>query len=168
MAVTCSAIKEWMLICEILGGCGSQGGVTGDLIVEGGVLWVYDETRGKWLSSSRITAISGRKGRIKNGYLRLIDGQTSNLTGYRMTRSGVLTSLAVQTRTDETWTLRVRNNGIDIASLAITAADGAHNRTLNVNVEEGDLIEFYADTTAFMGIRDPFVWAEIAWRNDNL
>jgi len=168
MAISCNDIRDWMIICELLGGCGSQGGTGDNLIVDGGMLWVYDEVRGKWLSSSRITAISGRKGRVKNGYLRLIDGQTSNLTGYRMTRAGVLTSLSAQTRTDETWILRVRNNGTDVTSLNVVAASGAHNRSLNINVEEGDLIEFYADTTAFLGIRDPFVWAEIAWRNDSL
>jgi len=168
--VSSNDIKKWMIICEILGGCGSQGGIVGSLVVDGGVLWVYDEVRDKWLSSYRLTAAAGRKGRAKNSYLHLIDNQASNLTGYRMTRDGTITAIAAQTRTNETWTLQIRKNGnpANIVSLSLSGVSGAHNRSINIDVDEGDQIQFYADTTAFLGIRDPFAWIEIAWRNDTI
>lgn len=170
MAVSCSDIRDWMIICEILGGCGSQGGSTSNLVVDGGVLWVYDEVRDKWLSSYRLTATAGRKGRAKNSYLHLIDNHPSNLTGYRMTRDGTITAIAAQTRAVETWTLQIRKNGdpTNIASLSLSGVAGAHDHTVNIDVDEGDQIQFYADTTAFLGIRHPFAWIEVAWRNDTI
>jgi hypothetical protein len=148
-------------------------GVTGrvdisleNMRVDDGRLWVYDITRSKWLSSDRLNASGGRKGRIKNGYLRILDGQSCNLTGYRLPRNGTITAIAAQTRDNETWTLRVRKNGdpTDIASLALNNVAGGHDTTVDVDVSEGDLIQLFAETTTFFGIKDPFVWVEIAWR----
>lgn len=136
--------------------------------VDENLLWVYDSSRSKWLSVDRMTAISGRKGRAKNVYLRLIEGQASNLTGYRMVRDGTITAISAQTRGNETWTLKVQVNGSDVASLAMSNEMGNHDTSINVDVNEGDLVQFYAETTTFLGIKDPFVWAEIAWRNNNL
>ena len=138
--------------------------------VEGDRLWVYDEVRNKWLSAERSTIIAGRKGRAKNSYLRLSDGQSSNLSGYRMPRTGTIVSIMAQTRATETWTVRIRKNGsdTDVASLTLTDVEGYHDSSLDINVEEGDRIQIFAETTGFLGIRDPFIWVEIAWRNDAL
>lgn len=173
MAVTPQHIKDWLVICEILGGCGVVGpgpGPIDDIKIDGGRAWVYDITRDKWLSTDRLSAIAGRKGRAKKIYLRLVDGQSSNLTGYRLPRDATITAVSAQTRDDESWTLRIRKNGdpTDLYSLTISSTDGAHNRMVNVDLDEGDRVQFFADTTGFFGIKDPFVWVEIAWRNDNL
>lgn len=140
------------------------------VVMDDGDVFVYDDTRGKWLGSHRIIASAGRKGRAKNAYLRLMDGQSCNLTGYRMPRKATITAIAAQTRDDETWTLRVRKNGDldNIVSLAVTNAAGGHDTGIDVDVEEGDRIQFFAETTSFFGIKDPFVWIEIAWKNENL
>jgi len=166
---TCGTkIKQHIIEHEILGIDG--GGSITDIQVDGGRLWVYDSSRSKWLSSDRLTASAGRAGRAKNSYLRLHDGQTSNLTGYRLPRDATITAMMAQTRNVETWTLRVRKNGsaTNVASLVLNGVDGRHVITTNVDLDEGDQVQFYADTTEILGIRDPFVWIEIAWRNTNL
>jgi hypothetical protein len=141
-----------------------------ELQVDQGLLWVYDTVRGKWLSTQRSTFGAGEKGRIRNKYLMVFDGQVSNLTGWRVVRDATITAIAAQTRNNETWTLRVRKNGdpTDIASLTMSAVDGNHSSVANVDVSEGDQIQFYAETTGFLGIKDALVWVEVAWRNTTL
>lgn len=138
--------------------------------VDGGRLWVYDEIRDKWLSSDRLFAVAGRDGRAKNLYLRIVDNHPSNLTGYRMLRQATIVAVAAQTRSIETWTLQIRKNGdpTNLYSLPISGVSGAHLNTVNVDLDEGDLVQMFAETTAFLGIKDPFVMIEIAWRNDSL
>jgi hypothetical protein len=53
-------------------------------------------------------------------------------------------------------------------SLPISGASGAHNTIVDVDLDEGDLVQIFAETTNFFGIKDPFVMIEIAWRNDTL
>ncbi len=141
-----------------------------DIQVDGDILWVYDVTRDKWLSSFRATFGAGERGRIKNKYIPVFDGQVSNLSGYRVVRTATITAIAAQTRNTETWTLRVRKNGgsTNIASLVMTSVNGNHSSSIDVDLDEGDQIQFFADTTGFLGIKDPLVWVEVAWRNDSL
>ena len=171
MAVTSEKIKEWLVICEILGGCSDGGTSPGNplLEVDGGLLWVYDSSRGKWLSSSRFNASAGEKGRVRDKYLRVYDSQVTNLSGWRVPRDGTITAIVAQTRQAYSWTLRVRKNGSDtnIASLVLNSEAGKHQTTLSVDVAAGDQIQLFAET-AFGAIRDPLVWVEIAWRNDTL
>lgn len=165
----CKDLVNEIILHEILGS--SSGGVGSDhLQIDNGILWVYDDNRSKWLSSFRSTFSSGERGRAKNKYLRTLDGQTTNLAGYRLPRKATITALVAQTKDVETWTLRVRKNGgpTDIASLVMTGVSGNHSGSLNIDLDEGDRLQFYAETTAFLGIKDPLVWAEIAWRNDIL
>lgn len=140
------------------------------LQIDNNVLWVYDNTRGKWLSSYRFQAYAAEKGRARNKYLPVMDGQASNLTGYRVIRNGTITAISAQTRDVETWTLKIRKNGnpADIVSLVMSGTSGNHSSVTNVDISEGDQLHFYADTTAFLGIKDPLVWIEVAWRNDAL
>jgi len=134
-----------------------------------GRLWIFDDTRDKWLSTDTSIIIAGRNGRVNNSYLKVVDGQASNLSGYRLPRDATIISLSAQTTNPETWTLRVRKNKIhnEIASLSLVNIEGDHDTGLDIDVEEGDVLQFFADTIAFWGIENPLVWAEIAWRNDS-
>jgi hypothetical protein len=170
MACTnCKDIVQEIILHEILG---SSSGGTGNnsLQIDNGILWVYDEGRGKWLSSFRATFDAGEKGRVKNKYLIVHDGQTTNLSGFRLPRKATITAVSAQTRNVETWTLHIRRNGspTNIASLTMSAVDGNHTSSLNIDVDEGDRVQFFAETTNFLGIKDPLIWVEIAWRNDTL
>lgn len=140
------------------------------LRLDQGLLWVYDTVRSKWLSTQRASFSAGEKGRIKNKYLMVFDGQVSNITGWRAVRDATITAIAAQTRDAETWTLKVRKNGdpTDIASLVMNGVDGNHSSVTNVDILEGDQVQFYAETTGFFGIKDALVWVEVAWRNTSL
>lgn len=165
----CKDIVQEIILHEILG---SSGGGTGSdsLQIDNGILWVYDDNRGKWLSSFRSTFDAGEKGRVKNKYLQVHDGQTTNLSGFRLPRKATLTAIVAQTRNVETWTVHIRKNGVvtNIASLTMSAVDGNHSSSIDVDLDEGDRVQLFAETTAFLGIKDPLVWVEIAWRNDTL
>lgn len=140
-----------------------------NLQVDGGKLWVYDSTRNKWLSSDRLTVGAANKARTRNKYLEVFDSQTSNLSGYRLVRDATVTAIAAQTRGSESWTLRMRKNGdpTNIVSLTMSSVEGDHSNVVNVDLDEGDTIQFFAETP-LGAIKDPLVWVEVAWRNDNL
>lgn len=141
-----------------------------DIQLVNDILWTYDTTRTKWLSVQRINFSAGEKGRIKNKYLPVYDGLVSSLTGWRVPRDGVITAMSVQTRANESWTLHIRKNGVatNIASLVLANVDGSHEISTDVNIAAGDRIQFYAETTTFLGIKDVLAWIEISWRNDAL
>jgi hypothetical protein len=140
------------------------------IVLDAGTPWMYDDNRSKWLSAGRVVFMAGRSGRIKNGFLRTVDGQVTNLTGYRMPRDATITTISVQTRTSETWTLHIRKNGTDtnILSVPIIASTGAHDTLIDVDLDEGDRIHFFAETTTLFGIKDPIAWIEVAWKHDLL
>jgi len=135
----------------------------GSMTIVGGILYVRDTTRGKWLSLERKFLTAGRNANVSNAYLRIDQQVPSNITGYRALRDGTITGLWAQTRANETWTFQIRRNGtvVAIASLSIIAASGNVDTAVNVDVNAGDEIQFYAS-----GIRigRPVVGLEIAWR----
>jgi hypothetical protein len=165
----CSDITKEIILHEILGSSSGGSGST-SLEIDNGILWIWDTSKSKWLSSFRATFLAAESGRVKNKYLPLIDGQVSNLSGYRLARDATLTAIATQTRENETWTLHIRKNGSlsNLASLVISNTSGNHSTAINVDFIENDRIEFFAETTSFFGIKDPSVWIEVAWRNSSL
>lgn len=158
MATCGTKIKQHILEHEILG--------LGNVLTIGGRLWVYDVIREKWLSVDRFQVIGGRNGRTRNIYLDTIDAMPFTLNGWRMIRDGTITSIAVQASSAPVWTLHVRKNGdpTNIASLQINGTLGAHITTINVDLNEGDAVQMYADVPAVTGVYDPLAWVEIAWR----
>ena len=129
------------------------------------VLYIYDDTRTKFLSVDRQHVLAHKKGAAKNIYLRVGDGIASSQTGIRMIRNATIVGLAAQTDTSETWTLEVRKNGAAavIASLAITAAQGDQDTTIDVNVDQGDELQFYANVPSG-NVQSPVVTVQLASR----
>jgi hypothetical protein len=166
MAVSGSTIVDHIIEHEILGIDSSLSNVK----VSEGRLWVYDTIRSKWLSSDRFDVVAGRNGRVRNGYLRIVDGLASSASGYRIIRPATITAVGAQGRTLQDWTLRVRKNNetTELVSLTMMGVTGNHDTTIDVDLDEGDMIQFYANTDAFVGVKNIAVWAEVAWRNDNL
>lgn len=149
------------------GGSGTPTDPNADLQISGGHLYMKDGTRGnKWLSADRLTIFSARNGRARNTYLPYIDGQSSFTTGVRIPRNATILSIVAQTRGAETWNVRVRKNGsaTNLASLSLSGVAGGQVTSLNVDVSTGDRIQIYADTSGLLGVRDPNVWIELAWR----
>jgi len=126
------------------------------------VLYVYDGTRGKWLSVDRVSYTAARNKRnSSNIYMRVSDGVPTSVTGIRMLRDGTITGIFAQTEGAESWTFEVRRAGSVIASLVISAATGGQDTTIDVDVSQGDEIQFYCNGT---GIAYPVGGIEVAWR----
>jgi hypothetical protein len=138
-------------------------GVDGKTSFIGGILYVYDGTRSKWLSVERQMWWAARNGNATNLYLRGPDGLASSSTGYRAMRNGTIVGLVAQTDSAHTWTLEVRKNGVvtPIASLTLTAVAGSSTTSTNVDISAGDEIQLYCNGTA---VPQPLAAVEIAWR----
>lgn len=126
----------------------------------------YDKTnsRNKFLSMYRMhMAFSGRDNQNNsNEYLRAGEF-TSNQSSYRLIKNMTLIGISAQTNGAETWTARVRKNGVvtNLASLALSAVAGAQDATLNVDFTAGDKVEVYCDGSS---VDRPFVTLEFAER----
>lgn len=132
----------------------------------GGILAVYDKTnsRNKFLSVNRqYMYFWGRDSNNNtNEYARAGDF-TSNQGGPVLMRNATLVGISAKTNGAETWTVRVRKNGVvtNLASLALSAVDKAQDITLNIDFNAGDDIEVYIDGTR---INRPIITLEFAYR----
>lgn len=131
-----------------------------------GQLATYDKTnsRNKWLSASRqYVTFSGRDNTNNtNEYLR--NGVfTSNEASTKLIQNATLVGISVNTASTETWTARVRKNGVvtNLYSKALTASAGVQDATLNVDFSAGDVIQVYCDGS---GVNRPLVVLEFAYR----
>jgi hypothetical protein len=131
-----------------------------------GQLATYDKTnsRNKWLSASRqYITFSGRdNANNTNEYLR--NGVfTSNEASTKLIQNATLVGISVNTASTETWTARVRKNGVvtNLYSKALTASAGVQDATLNVDFSAGDVIQVYCDGS---GVNRPLVVLEFAYR----
>lgn len=131
--------------------------------IENGILYAFDAGRDVFLTPHRMTLIAGMQHRAKNTYLRLVDSQASNQTGYRMSRSSVITAISAQSRGTNPWTIHIRKNGntTNLYSLVVSGG-GAHNNNVDIRLNEGDTIQFYCEAASFFGIKSPLVWVEVA------
>ena len=143
----------------------TTGLAAGQLAVKGGLLFVYDSTRSKWLSVERMYLVFGRKGQTSNQYLPFGGGNLpSNNSGLRIPRDACVVAMSGQLDASGTANMRLRSNdsASNIATLAISAAVGAHDTTLNVNITAGDFLQMYSDNAS--AVEDPMVIVEIAYR----
>lgn len=128
----------------------------------------YDKTnsRNTFLSYYRQhMQFSGRdSANNKDEYLRA-GLFTSNQAGPRLMHNMKLLGISVQCETAATFNIRVRKNGsvTNLASLAVSAATGAHANTYNLNLDAGDQIQIYLDS-AGANVARPIVVLEMAER----
>jgi len=118
----------------------------------GNVLAVYDKTnsRNRFLSVHRAyMTFTGRDNANNTSEYARIGDFTSNQSGGRLMRNATLTGISAQTNGAETWTVRVRKNGVvtNLASLALTAVSGAQAE-YNIDFNAGDSVEVYIDGTS--------------------
>ena len=133
----------------------------GGIAIVGDLLYAYDATRSKWLSVERTTFTAGRRGSSSNIYLRVVGRVASSVTGYRMLRDGTITGLFAQSESNgNNWTFEIHRNGSAIATLSVTT-DGNQATNINVDVSQGDEIQFYCNGSV---ISSPVSGLEVAWR----
>ncbi len=138
----------------------------GQLAIVGGILYVYDGIRSKFLSVGQQTIAFGRAGNSINQYLGIFGASNlpSNNTGIRIDRNSTIISLSAQIKTSGTCTLIIRKNGSTtmIAQLVLTAQNGNQDTTLNVDVNAGDYLQAYImNTTA---VSNPVLIVKLANR----
>lgn len=137
----------------------------GQFTVKGGIPFVYDTDRSKFVSIERKFLTFGRQGKSKNQYLNFGVGELpSNNSGFRMIRDAVITGLAGNlTNTGNcVVTVRKNNEATNIASLAISTV-GNQVASLNINVDRGDYLQGYIEAPT--KVDDPVTIVELAWRN---
>lgn len=137
----------------------------GQLAITDGILFVYDATRGKWLSVQRQFLVFGRRGNTRNQYLNFAAGTLpSNNSGYRMGRNVTIVSLSGQLDVSGSCDMHVRRNDVatNISSLTITTATGASDISVNVDVNANDFLQSFLSAAA--NVEDPMLVVEIAYR----
>jgi len=137
----------------------------GQIAMKDGIMYMYDGTRTKWLSVHRETFAFGKDGPSKNVYMRLFGGRiSSNNSGIRMYRNATVVAMSCQLKASGTGNLHLRKNdgSSDIATLAITATNGAHTTSTDLNIAAGDFLQAYVG--ASVAIDDPLFTIEVAWR----
>ena len=143
----------------------TSGLAAGQVAVKDGILCCYDGTRSKWLSVQRIYLTFGRKGNTANQFLSFGGGSLpSNNSGFRIPRNATIVSMSGQLDSSGTSDMRLRSNdnAANIATLSISAALGAQDNTINVDVSAGDFMQMYSDNAT--GVEDPMIIVEIAYR----
>jgi len=138
----------------------------GQLAITDGLLFIYDSTRGKWLSVQRQFLVFGRKGRTKNQYINFAAGTlASNNSGYRLQRNATIVSLSGQLDASETCDIHLRRNdtGTNIVTLSISSATGNSDISVNTDINVGDFLQSYC-SVAVGNVHDPMFIVEIAYR----
>ena len=134
------------------------------LIHDNGIAYIHDCIRVKLISTSRIYLRGGVKSRkASNQYLRVEDKQPTLSVGDSLPRPGTITSLTANCEVASTWILEVRRKGsvAVLASLAINASDRAEDTSLDIDVNQGDVIQLFMNG---VNISFPRGLLEIAWR----
>lgn len=137
----------------------------GQLSVKGGILYVYDSVRSKWLSVQRMFLTFGKKGKTKDQFLAFGAGELySNNSGYRLARNATIVAITGQLDASGTCDMRIRRNdsATNIATLNISSAIGNSDTTPNVDLSANDYLQSYLESVA--GAEDPVVVVELAWR----
>ncbi len=128
-------------------------------------MYIYDSTRSAWLSIQRLNCSFGRLGATKDQYINFGGGMMpSNNSGMRMIRDATLTGISVQLDSSGTCNVYIRKNdsATNIATLAVSAATGAKNAALDVDVSADDFLQCYVEATT--AINDPMVILEYSYR----
>ncbi len=144
----------------------TTGLASGQLAVRDGILYMYDSTRNKFLSLEKTNVAFGRPGNSRNQYLGLFGNSnfSSSASGFRVTRNSTITSIATQLNAAGTCVIEIRKNDgtAIIASQTLTAVDGDHNITLNIDVVAGDYLQAYITNTNY--VSNPLSLIEMKYR----
>lgn len=133
-------------------------------IVVDGIQYIYDVTRGKTISTSRIYLRAGMKHHaVSNKLLRLEDRQPTGVVGDAMPRPAVITAITGNCESNATWNLKIYKKGtaLELVDLPIVADVFGSNTALNKDLDTGDVLIFKAEGS---GIPYPRALLELAWR----
>jgi hypothetical protein len=143
------------------------GSATGQLAVIGDKLYLYDDTRGKWLSVEATALSFGSSGSTSNAPLRY-GGDVLNLnSGAQMPFNGTIVYVSATSSTGfatKGMEVRVKNGTTIQSTIAFNLVANKFSKTdYNVNFNAGDYINtFVVNAGGFVG--DPTVTVWVKWR----
>ena len=159
---------------------GSLKGVTyppspseGDIFyrTDNGLQFVYDGSRGKYLSTSRQILNGGRTTAVAGStvYLRVGDATQSSTAGFKMFRNGTITGFSVDNNNTLTSarTMQVRVNDTVVFSSDIAiGAKSTYSNQANIDFSAGDVIQVSALAGAVgSALNNWIAIVEVAWRS---
>jgi len=109
-------------------------GTAGQVVVIGGMPYIFDETRNTWISIDREMVWAARSGSVTNSYLRIFDGISSQATGYQVMRDSVITGLSVAS-SGNTWFIASSGGDFTSLSAALASPSVVNGDTLLLNSE---------------------------------
>lgn len=140
----------------------------GQLNIVNGILCIYDDTRGKWLSVQRVPVFFGRDGFSNDQYINYcVGGLASNISGFRLVDNACIVSMTAQSSSPDNCIIGIRKNDIlvDSVQFSMSGVSGIDNNTVNIDFNAGDYLQCYVDYTGSgTGIENLVVMIEIAWR----
>ena len=130
-------------------------------------MFLYDASRGKWLSMDRATYTSGTASVLSSttSYMSVGDGDMSSINGFRMPKNGTILGAAIQNRITVTSprTMSIRVNDVSVYSLTIPSGLGVVGTNANTNFNKNDIIQIAIEEGGTT-IRDVITSVEVAWR----
>jgi len=117
----------------------------GEMCVRDGDLYIYDATRGKWLSSDASSVTISGNSSTTSGYLYIDNTIMNSTTGICMPFNATITGLTVSNSNSGAYgSMDIRCWGSTIAEVSFSGYSTARNN-LNINVSEEDVIQIYCD-----------------------
>ena len=131
-----------------------------------GRLETYDSSRTKWLSVARPTLEFGRSSILGgiNAYLLVGDAALNSATGIRLPRNGTIVSATVENDSTVTRNVTLRINDSTVATLALSAAKGVTDNTLDQDFNADDLLQVRAEAAVGNNLNNVVVIVTVAWR----
>ncbi|MBL4662223.1 MAG: hypothetical protein JKY22_01355 [Flavobacteriaceae bacterium] len=146
------------------------GSTTGQLAVIGDMLFMYDATRGKWLSVESTTLALGRGGNINSGNLRATGNQANSRSGYLMPFNGTIVAITAKSNDGngaqtKQFSVRVRNGNTTNTSMNITTSSSEYiNTAANVDFSSGDYINVTSNNDGNGNVSNASVVIWVKWR----
>ncbi len=143
------------------------GSATGQLAVIEDELYMYDATRGKWLSVDATSYVWSKNGPADNEVLRIGGDVRTDNSGIRMPFNGAIVYVTAQSSggvANKGFDIRVRNGTTTLVTTSFSLiANVFTNTNYNVNFTAGNYINVYVQA-AGNTVEDPAVTVWVKWR----
>ena len=136
---------------------------SGSIVVVNNVLYIYDGTRGKWLSPSKAFCF-GKTGGTRGQQLKIADVNAVG-TGLAITQKGTITSFAFHTTTTGTTTGQgyIYVNGVSQYPFTVNTNGSASSTSLNIDVSKNDVVTVIMSTSS-PDLNNATCTIEYCWR----
>ncbi|WP_142784715.1 hypothetical protein [Changchengzhania lutea] len=120
------------------------GTVDGQLSVIGDKLYLYDNTRGKWLSVETFNLLYGRTGSRTSEVLRFMGNFANQNSGALIPMNATIVHISARARNGDStkqFSLEIRNGGSVVSSTTYNLSAREYiDTTLNIDVNSGDYL----------------------------